>query len=210
MARKTKEESLKTRQAILSAAAELFYAQGVHPTTLAKIADAAGMTRGAIYWHFKNKADLLRELWDELICPQESVAKFADILTSTDPLGDLERAHICRFKALIADPRRLQLLKLLEGHGGHLHEDADLMMLNEHRNSKSHQRLGAVLQSATRQGQLPDNCDIRLATIVMLSFFDGLINSWLKSPEVFQVEQDIPVLFRSLTQMLQHLPTKID
>ncbi|MBV5333220.1 TetR family transcriptional regulator, partial [bacterium] len=58
MARKTKEEAQETRKAILDAAETVFQERGVSRTSLAEIATAAGVTRGAIYWHFANKAEL--------------------------------------------------------------------------------------------------------------------------------------------------------
>ncbi len=58
MVRKTKEEALETRNAILDAAEIVFQERGVSKTSLAEIAAAAGVTRGAIYWHFANKVDL--------------------------------------------------------------------------------------------------------------------------------------------------------
>lgn len=63
MARKTKKESLETRQDILTAAARVFSTHGVAKTSLNDIAKEAGVTRGAIYWHFENKTDLFNELW---------------------------------------------------------------------------------------------------------------------------------------------------
>lgn len=63
MARKTKEEALKTYHAILDASAELFSNQGISHTTLNDIAKHTGMTRGAVYWHFENKEDVIKALW---------------------------------------------------------------------------------------------------------------------------------------------------
>jgi TetR/AcrR family acrAB operon transcriptional repressor len=54
MARKTKEEAQETRNAILDAAELVFQEHGVSHTSLAEIAAAAGVTRGAVYWHFAN------------------------------------------------------------------------------------------------------------------------------------------------------------
>lgn len=58
MARKTKQQAEETRQEILDAAIKTFSERGVSATSLADIAKSAGVTRGAIYWHFKNKVDL--------------------------------------------------------------------------------------------------------------------------------------------------------
>lgn len=78
MARRTKEDALKTRQAILDAAIEVFSAQGVSRATLAGIASQAGVTRGAIYWHFDNKEALLEALWDQLLLPFEPVRRISE------------------------------------------------------------------------------------------------------------------------------------
>ena len=58
MARKTKEEALATRAQIIDAARRVFHAEGVNRSTLDKVAKAANVTRGAVYWHFSNKAEL--------------------------------------------------------------------------------------------------------------------------------------------------------
>jgi len=58
MVRKTKEEALRTRQLLIDAAIQQFALRGVANTTLTDIADAAGVTRGAIYWHFSSKSPL--------------------------------------------------------------------------------------------------------------------------------------------------------
>lgn len=58
MARKTKECAEQTRNKLINAARQLFLQNGVSKTTLEQIAIAAGYTRGAIHWHFKNKMEI--------------------------------------------------------------------------------------------------------------------------------------------------------
>ena len=62
--RKTKEEMLVTRERILKAGFDCFYNNGYEQTSLAAIAQAAGVTRGAIYWHFEDKKALFRAVVD--------------------------------------------------------------------------------------------------------------------------------------------------
>lgn len=64
MAKKTRVEALHTKEDILNAAETLFLEKGVSHTSLHQIAVAANVTRGAIYWHFKDKVDLLQALLD--------------------------------------------------------------------------------------------------------------------------------------------------
>ena len=72
MVRRTKEEALETRDRILDTAEQVFSERGVARTSLADIADAAGVTRGAIYWHFKNKGDLFSAMLDRVALPMEA------------------------------------------------------------------------------------------------------------------------------------------
>ncbi|WP_252358985.1 TetR family transcriptional regulator, partial [Escherichia coli] len=80
MARKTKQEAQETRQHILDVALRLFSQQGVSSTSLGEIAKAAGVTRGAIYWHFKDKSDLFSEIWE---LSESNIGGFAPIFPDT-------------------------------------------------------------------------------------------------------------------------------
>ena len=60
MARKTKAEAEQTRHRIIGCARTVFNRSGVSNTSLEEVAKAAHVTRGAVYWHFKNKSDLFQ------------------------------------------------------------------------------------------------------------------------------------------------------
>ena len=51
----------------------MFRERGVTRTSLAEVATAAGMTRGAVYWHFKDKADLFRAMCDRATLPLDAI-----------------------------------------------------------------------------------------------------------------------------------------
>ena len=78
MVRRTKEDALATREAIMEAAAVLFEQQGVSGTTLQHIATAAGVTRGAIYWHFIDKSALFTALMERAKMPMETAMMVLD------------------------------------------------------------------------------------------------------------------------------------
>ncbi|MFP4430138.1 MAG: TetR family transcriptional regulator [Spirochaetota bacterium] len=60
--KRTKEEAEETKERIVKAAVRVFAEQGFSGAKLSDIASEAGVTRGAIYWHFKNKEALIEEL----------------------------------------------------------------------------------------------------------------------------------------------------
>ncbi|HOF40556.1 MAG TPA: TetR family transcriptional regulator [Candidatus Hydrogenedentes bacterium] len=87
MARKTKEESEETRKAILLAALDVLSEKGYSRTTFVDIARRIGMSKGAVYWHFKNKQALLAALMEEMRGREEALlAGEAGELTSLDGL----------------------------------------------------------------------------------------------------------------------------
>ncbi len=66
---KKSEQGQASRQKILAAAELVFYEKGVSATTLEMIAERAEVTRGAIYWHFKNKQEILEAVVDITALP---------------------------------------------------------------------------------------------------------------------------------------------
>ena len=71
MARRTKEDALATRAALLDAAERVFLQRGVSRTSLADVAQAAGVTRGALYWHFRDKVTLFSAMMERVTLPLE-------------------------------------------------------------------------------------------------------------------------------------------
>ncbi|WUD86605.1 TetR family transcriptional regulator (plasmid) [Streptomyces sp. NBC_00503] len=66
------ERAERTRAALIEAAAEEFAEQGFAGTSVMKIADRAGVTLGAVYFHFRNKGELARHIvagQPELVVP---------------------------------------------------------------------------------------------------------------------------------------------
>lgn len=96
MARKTKEEAEKTRQALLASAFKVFNEKGYAKTTLQDIAEDAGVTRGAVYWHFKNKTDLFEKLFDYAFLPVRDMlfSKFSEDLPPQEMLSSLMRVWL--------------------------------------------------------------------------------------------------------------------
>ena len=67
--KRTREEAEQTRERLLDAAEQVFQRKGVSRTSLEDIAREAGLTRGALYWHFKDKSDVFAAIVDRLNAP---------------------------------------------------------------------------------------------------------------------------------------------
>src|SRR5258705_10562333 len=111
MARRTKEEAQETRMRILDAAEGVFHEKGVANASLEDIAAAAQVTRGAIYWHFKDKAELFDAMMQRVALPVDEMLERAAGCAINEPLALLRRAALY---VLLSTPR---------APGGHLISD---------------------------------------------------------------------------------------
>ncbi len=83
--KRSKEDAAVTKEKLLEAAYYLFSTKGFENTTLSDIAIQAGLTRGAVYWHFKDKEDLL----NQLVIQNMQELKALQTLSVTDPNASL-------------------------------------------------------------------------------------------------------------------------
>src|SRR3954469_21807459 len=112
MARRSKEDALATRTALLDAAERVFLAQGVAGTSLNDIAVAAGTTRGAIYWHFRDKADLFNAMMDRVTLPLQGALTQVEHDAAQDPLPALRAAVQSAFRQTVRDPQTRRVFEV--------------------------------------------------------------------------------------------------
>ncbi len=206
MARKTKEEAQATRTAILDAAVRVLSVRGVSRASLADIAKEAGVTRGAIYWHFANKADLHNALWDEVLLPYEPIAQASENPDEPDPLGRMRELFVFLFSNLNEDPRRQQLFRILLNKHDSGEEASAIHIRHFETHIQGFRRIETMLNNAIAKGQLPQHLDIRLGAIAVISYIDGLVSNWLRIPELFDLNSEAPVMVGSMIEMLRSWP----
>ena len=90
MVRKTKEDTEQTRQAIMDSALQTFYEKGFSRTTFDEIAKRIDMTKGAVYWHFKNKTDVI------VAIIKQRIAQNDDNICKATTIDDLKNTIIKR------------------------------------------------------------------------------------------------------------------
>ena len=66
MARKSREEAIETREKILESALETMSGKTFSQVSMNEIAERVGFSKGAVYWHFKNRNDLLVKLLENM------------------------------------------------------------------------------------------------------------------------------------------------
>jgi TetR/AcrR family transcriptional regulator, acrAB operon repressor len=206
MVRRTKEEAQETRSQILEAAQKAFYERGVARTTLADIAALAGVTRGAIYWHFSNKADLVQAMLDSLQEPLEEMAKASESDDEVDPLGCMRKLMVNLFHQVALDPKTRRINEILFHKCEFTDEMCDMRRQRQTAALECNDRIGLGLSNAVRKGQLPANLDVIRAAVCLHAFIDGILGQWLLIPEAFSLSQDAEQLVDTALDMLRLSP----
>ena len=201
-----RKKPLETRERILDAAEDVFNEKGVSRTTLNEIAEAAGVTRGAIYWHFKNKVELFEAMCARVRGPmKELVEKTADKNTE-DPLEQLSAGHENFMQGVIDNPHYRKVLNILF-HKCEYTDESDVIVIQQKEwQTYISSMIQNTLDNAQLKRQLPADLDIRLAARLMGFTFSGLLRSWLFMPDSFDLIEDTKKVNSALFSMLRHSP----
>lgn len=161
MARKTQEESQKTRDSILNAAETVFLRKGVSHASMADIAGEAGISRGAIYGHYKNKTELgMAMCYRALGSPDEWVDPLAE---GESPLQKLRSQFLAHMKTYCESDTRRHVLEILYTRCERVPMNEDFLRLKERIDHSHENDCMLLLQSAVEQGELPQDLDVSLA-----------------------------------------------
>ena len=196
--RRTKAEAAETRQSILAAAERVFYEKGVSNATMEEVASAAGVTRGAIYWHFANKTDLFLELYNAVKIPQEDmVARDIEADQSEDILGDIERVASDWLDVMNADEQRQRVLTILLrcDYSGDL---APVLERQQEVDDYHTRLLETAFERALGRGQMDGRWTPHAATNLLRWTMQGLCSEWL----LFGRRFDLPTEGKKSVQQL--------
>lgn len=201
MARKTKAEALKTRRSLIEAAIEQFAARGVANTTLSDIADAARLTRGAVYWHFTSKTEIFNAIWQEQRPLREIIRDRLLLAEEDDPLLILREQFVTALQYIARDPRQRTLLQIL------YHKcEFEKGMISEYEIREgigfNYENVRRILQKCIALGRVSSRINIDTTLIVFHGFFCGLIKNWLMSPERLDLYQQAPELVDNILATL--------
>ncbi len=181
--RRSKDEAEQTRTAILDAAERLFCEQGFAAATLEKISRAAGVTRGAFYWHFRDKLHVLEAVRARCKSPQEDLINNAIENGHNDPLGLLLETGLEMLMLFEADVSRQRLFQIVSGQSlGDEGEDW-LRCVNEH----VLKLLSGLACRARENGTLNSDFSPDEAAIAMMATMTGLLTEWLRSGKMFSL-----------------------
>jgi TetR/AcrR family transcriptional regulator, acrAB operon repressor len=189
LARRSKEDALQTRNALLDAAEAVFDSRGVAGASLQEVAEAAGLTRGAVYWHFHDKEDLFNAMMDRAILPFEQQWLVPSPDDAADPLTRL-RDVLCDIVRQTATDSRLQrVLAISTQKLEYVGERNSLRERHLRVREQALQRIEGLLRLAAASGQLAAGVSPRAAARALHALVDGLIGNWMLDRDAFDLRR---------------------
>ena len=185
--RKTKTEAQKTRQHLLDAALEVFWRDGVTRASLQAIAQEAGVTRGALYWHFKNKEDLFETLFEQQYADFFAAFNDQTLRDNQDVWTHLQHNLTAMFETLATRESKHKFCNVMFSKCEQTAGNETITELACRYHRLFQKQITYALQLSREQGRLPENTDIELAAIYLKSSLVGLIKIWIDEPERFDL-----------------------
>jgi TetR/AcrR family acrAB operon transcriptional repressor len=207
MVRRTKIQAANTREQLLDAAERVFRERGVANTSLTEVAAAAGVTRGAVYWHFKDKADLFTAMCQRASLPLDAMLEAAGATVHDNPLAALRALAVAGLTRLATDPRTQAVFEVVfktELTG----DMAQIAGRQERDRCDCLASVEAILQQAVKAGQLPEDTDTALATRIMHGFLIGIMREWVRDKNAYDLAAAAPGLVDTIVAGLAANPPR--
>ncbi len=185
MVRKTKEDAAITRQRIIDAAREVFLSKGVSRTSLEQIANHAGVTRGAVYWHFANKSELFHAMRERAFLPlidrmDDTLLAVNSAANDLDPLARVEKFLVSTIAELNNCKETRQIYEIMMIKCEYVDELATVLQQILDNCGGIIKNLETTYQQAIEQGIVSQQLSAEQLAMDTHLFFSGLLHMWVK------------------------------
>lgn len=201
--RRTKEDAALTRALLLGAALTCFQEKGYVSTTLDDIAKKAGTTRGAIHWHFGNKAQLFNTMVRECYAQAATIFQEAFALGES-PLQQLRRFLIRWITYAEEDSDFRAVLELLQLKTELVPELAEGMQEKIQGMRASRDMLASLIERSIAAGEIRPEISAQTAALAALGMANGISSLWLMDPTSIELkvvaQESVNLFLQGLTR----------
>lgn len=185
-----------TRTKVLEAAKRIFAKHGFAGATLDQVAADAGMTKGAVYWHYSSKNDLYLALCEHNLSQQTKLIPMEaeGILNSSDPIQAIAAWLRSQFQECLEGPEQAMLFfEFLVSS-----RDPEIRQRLSSAFEELYQQVARMFEALQSKGQLRQNIAPKAMAVYIQSLLHGLLVTWLINPR----EADLDSMTEDLAQLL--------
>ncbi|MFM7123333.1 MAG: TetR family transcriptional regulator [Fluviibacter sp.] len=183
MARRTKEAALETRAQIIDAARRVFHAEGVNRSTLDKVAKAAGVTRGAVYWHFANKAEIFLAVKQTYTSEFDQLQSLLTPQEDEPPLSALGNYLQQLFSALLSNTAARETYEIMMLRCEYVEEFGEVLQIITEPCTDILEAFDRLYREAVTRRELKPGLDPALMALDTLAFARGTLRAILSGQQ---------------------------
>jgi TetR/AcrR family acrAB operon transcriptional repressor len=193
------EQSQRTRKRLVASATELFARKGYRETSVQQIADAAGISRGSIFWHFGSKEGLLWAVAEELFARWEHEVLVPEVGDATGIEAVLRSLDAHRaFLTGETDAHRLFYVLMFEALGPRADLAGEYARLHRH-----FRTLGAAwIARGVEAGEVRGDIDPVAISVAIVGALGGIAYQYLLDPDGVDLARVYGALGRTLERGL--------
>lgn len=203
MVRRTKADALTTKHELLDAAERLFSERGVSNTSMMQVAEAAGVTRGAIYHHFENKLDLIYALMERVSLPVDEMRNELRAQLPDEPLRQLRERCLHIVHQVQHNEHMRALVNILCHKCEYVEDTLPIHLRHLSGRNECIDECVKLIELAQQQGTVSTTLDARTVIIGMFGLIDGLFYNWLLDTNYFDLNETAKHTLDTYLQGLQ-------
>jgi TetR/AcrR family acrAB operon transcriptional repressor len=191
--KRTKEEAALTRQMLLDAALQVFNHKGYAQTTLEEIAKEAGVTRGALYWHFNNKFEMFQMVLQGVY--EKVSERILEIVESDQSALNKLQNLFQEFYLILSNReeyRVIEELYLFKDNSGD--KFSQLYKDHEEKARAFRESLKSIALEGIAAGEFDNRLEPELIIMAMMSFIAGMKSAWLSGINSISIKENVESL----------------
>lgn len=198
--RRTKEEAMRTRMSIMESALDIFSEKNFANASVSEITSRIGLSKGAFYWHFKNKQDILIKIVEEF-CVGDSDKYMGLCETSPESVGSL-RGYMKEALARLRSEERWQKLHKLMVRRHEWPEDIQLRVRDilHDATQRDVRQLETYIIARQKSGKIRKSLSAHKVAVLLVSIFQGVGISQLAGALSEEFPECLDILFDALSK----------
>lgn len=201
--KRTEREAEETKKSILKAAVRIFSKKGYAAARLEDIAREAGVTRGAVYHHFHNKAGVMLSLVELYVGEIDRMAELGAVSSGDNLRELLEKIFITPLQRIESDKYFAAFMEFVLIRGGEYPEIINVRQTRRELVQQQIRQISAVLEEAVRTGKGRKDLNPERTARLIISLQHGLLAAWLELEKTYSITQTatdaMDVVLRGIT-----------
>ncbi|HWA05284.1 MAG TPA: TetR/AcrR family transcriptional regulator [Ignavibacteria bacterium] len=198
--RRTKEESEETKERIIEAALYIFLEKGFSETSIEDIVKPLNLTRGAFYWHFKDKDEVFKSII------QKEHSQRLESLNSIRFESPDEKTQLKQVMANIIDTfydnERFRSFIKLRWFRVEQDPYKFSVPVTEEMNTATQSIIIGILESAEKKGMLAGGATPLEIKSHLIALTNGIFRLYFVLPEFYSVKENISNLISNYIDLL--------